>query len=500
MIVTRVRDGAFIVRHRTLRQGQRAPLVDGTNRRPRRTLLADHEPGGSMGTRSKRTRRTTFTVCVVTLLLAALTFGATSRSTPRQGSSQQGVTKGEIKVGIPLVDFEAIKDFVDYEFGDTEAISKVFVDDINAKGGINGRKIVPVYKKYPPIPGMKPDPLTLCTAFTEDDKVFAVVGVFIDFTGQGQKCLTQEHDTIHIGHELDQTMIDGAPGGLMLTPDRTKEHVASALISLMASTGKFKGKTVAVVGDKNNESRVDDVIMPALKKAKVKTGSTAILNITGTDTTAAQSQVDSFVEKWKTEGVNMVFLAGNLVSAKQFAESIKKGLPKATLVTDTDTALDQAKGLQDSGVKPNPYEGMISGTGLTQSERWAKKSPSLQECVDIYEKATGETVPAPNERETSSDGKQINTDQAVTDACGDLYMFKAIADKVGKNLTTKNWQKTVDSFGKIELPPNEFGSICKGKYDAEDTFRLISYDSSLGSSGDWQTLTPAKDASGGKCT
>src|SRR5829696_5407657 len=203
--------------------------------------------GGSMG--KKRTaRRTTFVVCVITLLLAALTLGATSRQSG-SGSTQQGVTKDEIKVGIPLVDFDAIKDFVDYEFGDTEAISRVFVDDINKNGGINGRKLVPVYKKYPPIPGMKPDPLTLCTAFTEDDKVFAVVGVFIDFTGQGQKCLTQEHDTIHIGHELDQTMIDGAPGGLMLTPDRTKEHVASALISLMASTGKFKGKTVAVVGD-----------------------------------------------------------------------------------------------------------------------------------------------------------------------------------------------------------------------------------------------------------
>ena len=38
----------------------------------------------------------------------------------------------------------------------------------------------------------------------------------------------------------------------------------------------------------------------------MKTGSTAILTITGTDTTAAQAQLDSFIEKWKTEGVNAV--------------------------------------------------------------------------------------------------------------------------------------------------------------------------------------------------
>jgi hypothetical protein len=244
---------------------------------------------------------------------------------------------------------------------------------------------------------------------------------------------------------------------------------------------------------------VNDIILPGLKKAKVKTGSTAILNITGTDTTAAQAQVDSFVEKWKTEGVNMVFLSGNLVSAKQFAESIKKGLPKATLVTDTDTSLDQAKGEQDAGVNPNPYEGMISGMGATQSERWADKTPGLAECVKIYEDATGETVPGPDERKTSADGKSINLDQAVTDACGDLMMFKAIAEKVGPNLTTKNWQKTVNSFGKIALPPNLYSSLCKGKYDAQDDFQLIAYDSSVGESGDWKTLTPIKDASGGKC-
>jgi branched-chain amino acid transport system substrate-binding protein len=437
------------------------------------------------------------TICVVTLLLAALTFGATSRASSSEPA--QGVEKDSIKVGIPIIDFDAIKDFVDYEFGDTEAISKVFVDNINKNGGVGGRKLVPVYKKYPPIPGGKPDPLSLCTSFTEDDKVFAVLGVFIDFTGQGQKCLTSEHNVIHIGHEIDQPWIDEAPGGLMLTPDATKEGVSVALVNLLASNGKLKGKTVAVVGDKNNESRVNDVIVPALKKAKAKTGSSAILNITGTDTTAAQAQVDSFIEKWKTEGVDTVFLAGNLVSAKQFAESIKAGLPKAQLITDTDTTLDQAKGEQDAGIDPNPYEGMIAGTGLTQSERWANKSPVLQECVDIYEKATGETVPGPDERKISSSGKQINTDQAVTDACGDLVMFKTIAEKVGKNLTVKNWQKTVNSFGSIALPPDKFASLCKGKYAAEDSFRLVAYDSSVGTSGDWKSMTPVKDASGGKC-
>lgn len=443
------------------------------------------------------TRRSTLAICIVTMLLAALTLGATARAS--SSDTTQGVTKDSIKVGIPLIDFSAIKDFVDYKFGDTKKIAQVFVDDINKNGGINGRKLIPVYKEYPPIPGGKPDPLSLCTAWAEDDKVFAVLGVFIDFTGQGQKCLTTEHKVVHIGHELDQAWIDDAPGGLLLTPDATKDSVSASLANLLASTGRLKGKTVAVVGDKNNETRVNDVIVPALKKNKVKTGSTAILSITGTDTTAAQAQVDSFVEKWKTEGVNAVFLAGNLVSSKQFAESIKAGLPDAQLITDTDTALAQARDEQNAGKNPNPYEGLLSGTGLTPTERWETKGPLLQECVDIYEKATGTTIPGPNERKVDSDGKTVETDQAVTDFCGELFMFRDIAKKVGPNLTVKNWQKTVDKLGPIALVPDKFSSLCKGKYAAEDSFRLVSYDSSVGDSGDWKTLTPIKDASGGKC-
>jgi hypothetical protein len=285
----------------------------------------------------------------------------------------------------------------------------------------------------------------------------------------------------------------------MLTPDATKEGVSAALVNLLASTGRLKGKTVAVVGDKNNESRVTKVIMPALKKAKAKTGSTAILSITGTDTTAAQAQVDSFIEKWKTEGVDTVFLAGNNVSAKQFAESIKGAMPKVQLVTDTDTALAQAQDEQKAGKNPNPYEGLLNSTGLTPSQRWANKGPLLKQCVDIYEKATGTTVPGPDQRKVDGNGKSVYTDQAVTDFCGELFMFRDIATKVGQNLTAANWKKTVDKFGTIALVPDKFASLCKGKYAAEDDFQLVAYDSSVGTNGDWKSVTPVKDASGGKC-
>ena len=164
-----------------------------------------------------------------------------------------GVSAKEIKVGIAIIDYASIADFVDFERGDQQKTAQIFVDYINKNGGVDGRKIVPFFKTYSPIPGMQPDPLALCTSWTDDDGVFAVLGVFIDFTGQGLLCLTKEHNTIHIGHELEQPWIDQSPPGLLLTSDTTKENAAKALMTLAVGGGKLKGKKVGVLADQNSE-------------------------------------------------------------------------------------------------------------------------------------------------------------------------------------------------------------------------------------------------------
>ena len=64
-------------------------------------------------------------------------------------------------------------------------------------------------------------------------------------------------------------------------------------------------------------------------------GSEAVLSISGSDTTAAQTQLDSFIERWKTEHVNALILVGEAVSSKQFVEKIKAAIPDMQLVADT---------------------------------------------------------------------------------------------------------------------------------------------------------------------
>ena len=269
------------------------------------------------------------------------------------------MTADSIKLGIAVVGYDAIKDFVDFTRGDQQKTAQVFVDYINENGGVDGRKIDPVYRKYPPIPGQEPSAALVVHGL--DRRRRRVPGrVFIDFSGDAQLCLTRDHKTIHIGHELEQPWIDESPAGLMLTPDTTKEAAATILINLLDKQDKLKGKTAAILADSDGENRANNVIAPAVKDAGADLGSTATLTISGTDTSAAQGQLDSFIEKWKSENVDTVFMVGLNISSKQFVQKLKSEMPDVQLITDASSTAEQGQDLVAAGTTPNPYDGMAS--------------------------------------------------------------------------------------------------------------------------------------------
>jgi len=411
------------------------------------------------------------------------------------GSNGEGVTSSTIKLGLVQVDYSCIKDFVDFNRGNQEETYKVFVDDLNAKGGILGRKVEPVYRDFCPVGNAQA--LSTCTSFTEDDKVFAVVGVFIDQSGDAQLCIAKNHQTVEIIHNVSQAWIDQAPKGLLLTPNITTDRRLSVILDLLARDKTLKGKKVAVLTQQDSKSRVDQLVTPALKKMKVKQGTTGVLTITGTDTTAAQSQLDSFIEKWKGEGVDTFVLVGQVVVSKTYVTKLKDAFPKATLVADqTPTALSGGQDAVSAKIEPNPYEGLISAEG--QSEQARFETPVMQRCVKTYEKATGKKVVAPKDVKPGSDGKRVEIYASVEDACGDILFFKTLAEKAGKNLDNTTWTKAVNTIGPIDdqLVLGQWASLHTGKYDANDTFGLVAFDSSAGTTGDWKALTPVEDVGG----
>jgi hypothetical protein len=222
-----------------------------------------------------------------------------------------------------------------------------------------------------------------------------------------------------------------------------------------------------------------------------------VLTITGTDTSAAQSQLDSFIERWKAERVDAFVIAGQVVVSKTYVTALKQAFPKAILISDqTPTALSGGQDAVTAKLDPNPYQGLISVEGLGEQARF--ETPAVQRCVATYEQATGTKVIAPKDLKPGSDGKRVEIYASIEDACGELTFFTAIAEKAGKQLNNKTWAAAVASMGPIDnrLISGRWASLHRGKYDANDTFGLVAFDGTRGTTGDWKPLTPVADVSG----
>jgi hypothetical protein len=409
---------------------------------------------------------------------------------PHKAGMGAGVTAKQINLGVVLIDFKCIPDqFVDEERPDQKKAYQAFIDDINAKGGINGRMIKPFYKTICPL-----DPnnaLTACTAFADDDNVFAVVGDFGDPTGNAPLCMTKTKQRVLLTYEVTQDMENKAPPGLLLTPDITPDRKVKVVMALLKSQHTLDGKTVAVLGSSDANEEINNAIEPGLKALNVKRGSTGIITVTSTDTTAAQQQLDGFIEKWRTEGVNALVLAGSSIETRPFVDKVRKAFPNITLVSDSTSPLEAAQAEVTNHITPNAFTGIITAEGLTGLEH--TKTPHFTQCKTIFEAQTHITVPSPNDVIKLPDGRKNNIYGEEEDACVFVKMFATIATKVGADLNNTNWTTTVNNYGPIDIQSTNFASLHTGKYDADDTYGLVAFDPTIPKAGDWKSVTPVQN-------
>jgi ABC-type branched-subunit amino acid transport system substrate-binding protein len=462
---------------------------------------ADHKErvGGTM----RRFRSGIAVALVAMLVLASCSDDKKTTSTGSNASSSssnanepltasfRGITATEIKIGVAAVDFKCIADFVDFNQGDAEKIITALVADLNKKGGIGGRQLKIVFKSLCPL--QPQDTQAACTAFTDDEQVFAVIGVYDTppSDGSNQLCLTKDKETILIDELTTQKTMDGATDGLLLSPHINPERRLTALLSLIKQEKQLDGKKVALLADQNNQEAAQKAVTDFASAAGLETGDTAVLTITNDDTTAAQQQLDSFIEKWKEQKVTALVMAGLLVSAKQFVEKIRAALPDITLVADDSGVGEQASDEVKAGKTPNPYEGLLTLNGLNDDETFALQP--VQDCVKAYETESGDKVIAPKDLKPGADGKTAKVFEGLEDRCNELAILKQLFEKAGPNPTNDSWIAAVNSFGTLKLPTSPIASFDDGKYDADDGFRLATWDSTISTSGDFKPLGEIAD-------
>ena len=123
--------------------------------------------------RPDRIRTTFATITSITVVLGAM---LVSDATQAGASSpaDQGVTSSTIRIGISVINFTALQAVgVTLNDGNYQDAVSALTANMNAHGGVDGRKVVPYFVEMNPANAASID--SSCSELTEDDKVFIVL-------------------------------------------------------------------------------------------------------------------------------------------------------------------------------------------------------------------------------------------------------------------------------------------------------------------------------------
>jgi hypothetical protein len=167
--------------------------------------------------------------------------GSTLILSPAAGAASpadQGVTAKTIAVGLPYVNFQALKSLgVTINDGNFPDAYQSVISDINAKGGINGRKLV--LSSVEMNPSVPADATSSCTQLTEDDHVFVSISPVFP------ACYQQTHDTSVIAGSLPEPLTGTYGQDFTLIPPSA--NFDPIQLAAFKKAGDFKGKKVALL-------------------------------------------------------------------------------------------------------------------------------------------------------------------------------------------------------------------------------------------------------------
>jgi hypothetical protein len=352
----------------------------------------------------------------------------------------QGVTASSIKVGITYPDVAAIRSIINVDPGDYQVAYTTLINQINARGGINGRKIVPVFAPVDPLGTSAA--ATACTHLTEDEKVFVVLGFF---QAPDVACYLDTHNVPIIGASLTaaQSAQATAPwfNNIISDSDLIPKEMA-----IFKQEGAFAGKKVGVVATSADKG-VMDIVLPTLQKLKVNVVQTATNAVPDTDTVAQTQEYGVIAQKFQSSGVNTVVAVGNSgngwPAALQSNQSTYHPRIIATDYIDLDAYVSNKAGYTQAILK----DALTAGGYPPVAVVW--DDPAMKRCIATIHAA--EPAAIINDPVTATASTPV-TWTAPELACQQMALFSQFAKAAGKTLSNQTLGKGAASLGHVTIP------------------------------------------------
>lgn len=376
-------------------------------------------------------------------------------------ASFRGVTADTITLGITTIDFETLNEQfgLDLAFANFGPAYEAVVDWYNDQGGVNGRQMELVIEEYLPVGAATAD--AACLVLTEDNDVFAVLGGFLGpSTESVNDCIVGVHETLLVGPAPTAEQ-QATYGGFWISPEMGLERRNTAFVNLLAESGQIDelGPIMIIGGDPAAEGQVAEMAADfAAAGADVRLETVVT---TAGDTQATNAEVDVFVERARTDGVETVVLLGE---AENRNIHIFEVAPEFTYLVPNGDRITDWESITPEGLQPGTV--VLS----SNSEIRPGEDPVFDECTAAIEERLGVEVIDP----ANLPEGDTNYWSGTFNACTQVAMFVQVATEAGADLTQDSWIAALDTV-ELSVPGFGFSSLSGTKTDASNTLRLVNY-------------------------
>ena len=392
--------------------------------------------------------------------------------------SFRGVTSTSITVGYPTINFDDLNaNFgLDLAFANYEPIVRALVDDLNARGGINGRTVEVITKDYIPSDIFAAQAEAICLEFTQDEGVFAIIG---GFTGPGMEslndCFADLNETIVVGARPRADQIERARAP-WVSEDMSLERRGPAFVALLEENGLLDDLgSVVIIGANPEFATVNDITEEAFEAAGTEvTTNTIVTDSSDENATIAETQV--ILERARADGSSTVLVTGDapfvyeviLAAGDEFTLLYLLGESVSQWISNPANNLSEASKV------------IIDYTPSMPDD------PALDRCVQVVNEALGVAVVPPEELAAG----EVDYWAGTFNVCMQLAIFEQLATEAGADLTNDSFGAARDTVADFFVPGRIFASVSSTKADTRDVLTLGRWNQA---ENRWDEISPETD-------
>lgn len=373
----------------------------------------------------------------------------------------QGVTATTIRIGIPYIDFSAIRKFgITLNQGSFPDAYNAIIANINAHGGVDGRKLAPYLLAVSPV-GTAPA-ATACTQLDRDDGIFVAIAPF------EPSCFLQQGVPTIAGSYQEGPASGIAPNFTLTPPQAAFDPVQ---LKVFAHEGVFKKKKVGIFAGQTTDESELHVVASALHALHVPVVATAVDSGASGDQAAINQQADIITQRFQSAGVNEVVAVGEGSLIWPDALQANQSSYHPPFIATNEGTIETA--VLAASISPTYLRGVLTSSPVPSNYQiW--HTPFVQHCDKVVRHAyPSDKITPPSNPIRGSD----QTFYSVESACINMALFTTIAKAAGKHLSVASFEKAGYGLRHATIPgaaapvsfgprrPYPLGPVIKVTYD-----------------------------------